>query len=68
MGVAGGAVTPQRSYPSAWRCGVSVLRREGLVGMYRGCLPTLVRTFLGQAACFCAFEGSRRPLLHMLGG
>lgn len=52
--------TPQ--YENAWVCASSLLRTEGLAGAYRGCSPTLARTFVGQASCLSVFELVRGPL------
>ena len=35
-------------YRSAAECFRDLYAREGLAGMYRGCLPTIARTFCGQ--------------------
>jgi solute carrier family 25 carnitine/acylcarnitine transporter 20/29 len=36
-----------------------IVSKDGLTGLYRGCAPTLVRTFAGQAAALAAYEWAR---------
>lgn len=43
-------------YSSAWQCFRDLYTREGITGMYRGCLPTLARTFCGQAVALTVFD------------
>jgi len=44
------------SYSTARACFVDLVQREGLTGMYRGCWPTLMRTFVGQAVALSVYD------------
>ena len=43
---------------SFWDAGKDVFAREGILGLYRGCSPTLLRTFVGQAVALTAYARS----------
>lgn len=36
-----------------------IVAKDGVAGLYRGCAPTLVRTFVGQAAALTVYEWAR---------
>ena len=46
----------------AWR---EVMRREGLLGLYRGCSVTLLRTFVGQGVALTVYTRVSRQLLEV---
>ena len=37
----------------------AIVRDEGVMGLYRGCVPTLARTFVGQAVALTAYERAK---------
>lgn len=43
-------------YTSSWACGVDVLRREGLAGLYKGMTPSLLKSVVGHSAMFVSYE------------
>ena len=40
------------------------LAREGIIGIYRGCAPTLLRTFCGQAVALSAYHFATTQLAN----
>lgn len=44
---------------------LAVIRNEGILALYNGLLPSLIRTFPATGALFCAVEYSKK-LMHSL--
>ena len=53
----------QPHYSSTWQCCRHILRAEGLIGFYRGTLPTLLKAGLGTGATFASFDYIRSRLM-----
>jgi solute carrier family 25 thiamine pyrophosphate transporter 19 len=51
-------------YSSSWACFVDVLRREGLHGLYKGTVPSLLKSCVGTSATFATYELTLEVLRH----
>eukprot|EP00039_Didymoeca_costata_P015369 m.259770 g.259770 ORF g.259770 m.259770 type:complete len:452 (+) comp16208_c1_seq3:197-1552(+) len=47
-------------YEGMLHCGISVVREAGVLGLYRGLLPALLKTVPGISIGYGAFEGAKR--------
>jgi hypothetical protein len=63
-GAAGRAAGAAIRYDSAWAAARTVLAREGLGGLYKGLVPTLMRVVPQSAVTFVVYE----RVLAMLAG
>ena len=63
-GAANRAADAAPRYRSAAAAARDVLAREGIIGLYRGCAPTLVRTFCGQAVALSAYHFATTQLAN----
>ena len=43
-----------------FRAGYQIVRNEGIMALYNGLLPTVIRTFPATGALFCAVEYSKK--------
>mmetsp|Transcript_14585 Transcript_14585/g.21259 ORF Transcript_14585/g.21259 Transcript_14585/m.21259 type:complete len:275 (+) Transcript_14585:31-855(+) len=62
MQVQSNAYTTQYQYRSCWDCFLSLLRKEGVAGVYRGSVATAFREVPGYAAQFASYEWSKSHL------
>lgn len=51
-------------YKGAMHCTTSILKSEGIRGLYRGLGGTLIREVPGNMAFFWGYEGTRKALAH----
>ncbi|GBG29061.1 Tricarboxylate transport protein, mitochondrial [Hondaea fermentalgiana] len=43
-------------YRNMWHCGVTMVKEEGPLSLYKGLVPRLARTLPGQGIIFCSYE------------
>ncbi len=48
-----------------FKMGYAIMRQEGVMALYNGLLPTLLRTFPATGALFCAVEYSKKFMHSM---
>ena len=46
-----------------FRAGLQIAKNEGILALYNGLLPTIIRTFPATGALFCAVEYSKK-IMH----
>uniref|UniRef100_A0AAV1USD5 Mitochondrial thiamine pyrophosphate carrier 1 n=1 Tax=Peronospora matthiolae TaxID=2874970 RepID=A0AAV1USD5_9STRA len=51
-------------YSSSWRCFVDVLQREGVRGLYKGTVPSLLKSVVSASATFATYELTLEVLQH----
>ncbi|KAF0683548.1 Aste57867_24405 [Aphanomyces stellatus] len=56
---------PIPAYPSAWQCGRDILRREGLYGLYKGTVPSLLKSMVTHSCTFTVYELTARGLQRL---
>mmetsp|Transcript_19053 Transcript_19053/g.49177 ORF Transcript_19053/g.49177 Transcript_19053/m.49177 type:complete len:264 (-) Transcript_19053:168-959(-) len=49
------------AYASGWHAAWDIIVREGVLGLYRGTVPALLRTFVGQAVGLTVYSAMARP-------
>ncbi|CAI5727079.1 unnamed protein product [Hyaloperonospora brassicae] len=52
-------------YSSSWRCFVDVLQREGVRGLYKGTVPSLLKSVVSASATFASYELMLEVLRHV---
>ena len=48
-----------------FRAGYQIVKTEGLMALYNGLLPSLIRTFPATGALFCALEYSKKIMYDL---
>ncbi|KAG7397568.1 hypothetical protein PHYBOEH_000501 [Phytophthora boehmeriae] len=52
-------------YSSGWRCFFDVLRYEGVRGLYKGTVPSLIKSVVGHSCSFATYEMTLEVLRHL---
>ncbi|OQR94492.1 Mitochondrial Carrier (MC) Family [Achlya hypogyna] len=55
-----GAAIPR--YASSWRCALDILRHEGLHGLYKGTVPSLIKSGVTHSCTFTVYEATATAL------
>ncbi|EQC34172.1 hypothetical protein SDRG_08380 [Saprolegnia diclina VS20] len=58
-----GAAIPR--YASSWRCGLDILRREGIAGLYKGTVPSLIKSGVTHSCTFTVYEATASALRRL---
>ncbi|KAG7380904.1 hypothetical protein PHYPSEUDO_006674 [Phytophthora pseudosyringae] len=51
-------------YSSSWSCFIDVLRREGIRGLYKGTVPSLMKSVVAASSTFATYELTLEVLRH----
>ncbi|KAI9919206.1 hypothetical protein PsorP6_011677 [Peronosclerospora sorghi] len=52
-------------YTSSWTCFLDILTREGVVGLYKGTVPSVLKSVVAASATFSTYELTLRALRHV---
>ncbi|POM72242.1 Mitochondrial Carrier (MC) Family [Phytophthora palmivora] len=52
-------------YSSSWMCFLDVLRREGIRGLYKGTVPSLLKSVVAASSSFATYELTLEILRHV---
>ncbi|KUF75673.1 Mitochondrial Carrier (MC) Family [Phytophthora nicotianae] len=52
-------------YSSSWSCFFDVLRREGVCGLYKGTVPSLLKSVVAASTTFATYEFTLEVLRHV---
>lgn len=64
--VAKSRIQIQSSRSGMWKVIGEVFRKEGIRGLYKGLLPTVIRTFPATGALFVAYESTKTHLTKVV--
>ncbi|RLN47509.1 hypothetical protein BBJ29_000622 [Phytophthora kernoviae] len=53
------------AYSSGWKCFFDVLRQEGVRGLYKGTVPSLIKSVVGHSSSFATYELTLEVLRHL---
>lgn len=52
-------------YSSSWACFLDVLRQEGIRGLYKGTVPSLLKSVVAASSTFATYELTLEVLRHL---
>ncbi|DAZ92567.1 TPA: hypothetical protein N0F65_012797 [Lagenidium giganteum] len=52
-------------YTTSWQCFVDILRREGVVGLYKGTYPSLLKSVVTHSSTFATYEVALLAIEHL---
>lgn len=52
-------------YETSWACAVDILQREGVLGLYKGTLPSLAKSVVTHSTTFATYEAALVLLQHI---
>jgi solute carrier family 25 thiamine pyrophosphate transporter 19 len=56
---------PIPNYASSYRCVIAIVRQEGVIALYKGTLPSLIKSMVTHSSTFTVYEVTSAILRHL---